>query len=59
MEGFRDLSMVITVFSVLPLLVARLAVQNSETQQADRRRLLLATATEQADDLISILTPAW
>lgn len=58
MEGYRDISMVITIFSVLPLLVARLAVQNSETRLADRRRLLLATATEQADDLISILTPA-
>jgi PAS domain S-box-containing protein len=58
MEEFRDLSMVITIISVLPLLMARLAVQNSETRQADRRRLLLATATEQADDLISIMTPA-
>ena len=58
MEGFRDLSMVITIFSVLPLLVARLAVQSSDAHQADRRRLLLATATEQAGDLISIMTPA-
>jgi PAS domain S-box-containing protein len=58
MEGFRDLSMVITIFSVLPLLVARLAVQSSEAHQAERRRLLLATATEQAGDLISIMTPA-
>ena len=58
MEGFRDLSMVITIFSVLPLLVARLAVQSSEARQADCRRLLLATATEQSEDLISIMTPA-
>ncbi len=58
LEGFRDLSMVITIFSVLPLLIARLAVENSGARQADRRRLLLAAATEQADDLISIMTPA-
>ena len=57
LEGFRDLSMVITIFSVLPLLIARLAVENSGARQADRRRLLLAAATEQADDLISIMTP--
>ena len=58
LEGFRDVSLVITIFSVLPLLMARLAVENSATRQADRRRLLLATAIEQTDDLISILTPA-
>ena len=58
LEGFRDVSMVITIFSVLPLLIARLAVENSGARQADRRRLLLAAATEQADDLISIMTPA-
>jgi PAS domain S-box-containing protein len=57
LEGFRDLSMVITIFSVLPLLIARLAVENADAQRADRRRLLLAAATEQADDLISIMTP--
>jgi two-component system NtrC family sensor kinase len=50
--------MVITIFSVLPLLIARLAVENSGARQADQRRLLLAAATEQADDLISIMTPA-
>lgn len=57
LEGFRDVSMVITIFSVLPLLIARLAVENSGARQADHRRLLLAAATEQADDLISIMTP--
>jgi PAS domain S-box-containing protein len=58
LEGFRDLSMVITIFSVLPLLMARLAVENADAQHADRRRLLLAAATEQAGDLISIMTPS-
>jgi PAS domain S-box-containing protein len=58
LEGFRDISMVITIFSVLPLLIARLAVENSDARRADRRRQLLAAATEEADDLISIMTPA-
>jgi PAS domain S-box-containing protein len=58
LEGFRDLTMVITIISVLPLLMARLAVENSDARQADYRRLLLAAAIEQADDLISIMTPA-
>ena len=57
LEGFRDLSMVITIISVLPLLMARLAVENSDARRADGRRLLLAAAMEQADDLISIMTP--
>jgi PAS domain S-box-containing protein len=58
LEGFRDLTMVITIISVLPLLMARLVVENSDARQADYRRLLLAAAIEQADDLISIMTPA-
>ena len=58
LEGFRDLSLVITIFSVLPLLMARLAVENADAQHADRKRLLLAAATEQAGDLISIMTPS-
>ncbi|MGH9255501.1 MAG: hybrid sensor histidine kinase/response regulator [Vicinamibacterales bacterium] len=57
LEGFRDLSTAITIFSVLPLLMARLAVEHGEAQQADRKRRLLAAATEQADELISIMRP--
>ena len=57
LEEFRDLSTAITIFSVLPLLMARLAVEHGEAQQADRKRRLLATATEQADDLISVMRP--
>ncbi len=56
LEPFRDLFMVITVFSVLPLLLARLVVERGEARAADRRRRLLATAIEQADDQIAILT---
>jgi PAS domain S-box-containing protein len=57
LESFRDLSTAITIFSVLPLLMARLAVEHGEAQQADRKRRLLAAATEQADELISIIRP--
>jgi PAS domain S-box-containing protein len=54
LEGFRDLFTAITVFSVLPLLMARLAVERGEAQQADSKRRLLAAATEHADDLICV-----
>jgi PAS domain S-box-containing protein len=57
LEEFRDLSTAITIFAVLPLLMARLAVEHGEARQADRRRRLLAAATEQADELISIMRP--
>ena len=57
LEPYRDLSTAITILSVLPLLMARLAVEHGEAQQADRKRRLLAAATEQADELISIIRP--
>jgi PAS domain S-box-containing protein len=57
LEGFRDLFTAITVLSVLPLLMARLAVERGEARQSDSRRRLLAAATEQADDYLVILTP--
>ncbi len=56
LEAFRDLFTAITVFSVLPLLMARLAVERGEARSADSRRRLLAAAIEQADDQIAILT---
>jgi PAS domain S-box-containing protein len=55
LEAFRDLFTAITVFSVLPLLMARLAVERGEVRLADGHRRLLATAVEQADDQITIL----
>jgi len=58
LEGFRDLFTAITVFSVLPLLMARLAVERGEAQQADSKRRLLAAATEHADDLICVTSAA-
>ena len=54
-DGFRDLSTAVTIVSALPLLMARLAVERSDRQQADSRLWLIAAATEQADDLIFIL----
>jgi len=38
-------------------LMARLAVEHGEARQADGKRRLLAAATEQADELISIMRP--
>ncbi len=55
LDGFRDLSTSVTIVSALPLLMARLAVERSDRQQADSRLRLMAAATEQADDLIFIL----
>jgi PAS domain S-box-containing protein len=58
-----NLSMAVTVVSVLPLLMARLAVERAELRQvgaqlqkADRSVRLLAAAVEQADDLILVIS---
>ena len=56
-EGFRDLSTAITIISVLPLLVARIAAERVELQQAGSTMRLLAQVIEQAQDLIVVLTP--
>jgi PAS domain S-box-containing protein len=56
LEGFREVFTAITIFSILPLLMARLAVERGDAQQADGKRKILAAATEQAEDLISIVT---
>jgi len=59
----RDLSMAVTVVSVLPLLMARLAVERSELRdvgaelkKADAKIQLLAAAVEHADELVVIMT---
>jgi PAS domain S-box-containing protein len=54
--GSRDLSTAVTIVSVLPLLLARLAVERAELRRTDDRLRLLAAAVEQADELILILT---
>ena len=56
-SGFRDLSTAMTFISVLPLLVARIAAERAELQQADGTMRLLTQVIEQAQDLILVLTP--
>ena len=56
-DGFRDLSTAATLISVLPLLVARIAAERAELQQAGSTTQLLADVIEQAQDLILVMTP--
>jgi PAS domain S-box-containing protein len=56
-KGFRDLSTAVTLVSVLPLLIARIAAERAELQQASSTTKLLAQVIEQARDLILVLTP--
>jgi len=56
-SGFRDLSTAVTLISVLPLLIARIAAERSELQQAGTTTKLLADVIEQAQDLILVMTP--
>jgi PAS domain S-box-containing protein len=55
-SGFRDLSTAITIISVLPLLVARIAAERAELQQAGATMRLLAAVIEQTTDLILVMT---
>jgi len=55
-RSFRDLSTAVTLISVLPLLVARIAAERAELQQASTTTKLLAEVIEQARDLILVLT---
>jgi PAS domain S-box-containing protein len=55
-NGFRDLSTAITIISVLPLLVARIAAERAELQQAGATMRLLAQVLEQTKDLILVMT---
>jgi PAS domain S-box-containing protein len=57
LPGFRDLSTAVAMISVLPLLVARIATERAELQQASSTTRLLAEVIEQAQDLILVLTP--
>src|SRR5437667_4884279 len=56
-QGFRDMSTAITIISVLPLLVARIAAERVELQQAGSTMRLLALVIEQTQDLILVMTP--
>ena len=55
-NGFRDLSTAITIISVLPLLVARIAAERAELQQAGATMRLMVQVIEQAKDLILVMT---
>ncbi len=52
---FRDLSSAVAIVSVLPLLVARIAVERAEMQQASGTTRLLAEVIEQTQDCIIVL----
>jgi len=53
---YRDLSMAVTVVSVLPLLMARLAVARTDLHHADGKARLFSGAVEQAADLIWVFS---
>ena len=55
-KGFRDLSTAITIISVLPLLVARIAAERAELQQAGATMRLMAQVIEQTDELVLVMT---
>ena len=55
---FRDVTTAVTVISVLPLLIARIAAERAELQVASGTTRLLAQVIEQAQDLMLVLTPA-
>ena len=56
-KTFRDLSTAVTIVSVLPLLVARIAAERAELQQAGSTVRLMGQVIEQAADLIIVVTP--
>jgi len=56
LESFRDLSTAVTIISVLPLLVARIAAERAEMQQAGGTMRILNQVIEQARDSILVLT---
>jgi PAS domain S-box-containing protein len=55
-KGFRDLSTAIAIISVLPLLVARIAAERAELQQAGATMRLMAQVIEQTDELVLVMT---
>jgi PAS domain S-box-containing protein len=56
LNGFRNLSTAITIISVLPLLVARIAAERAELQQAGATMRLMSQVIEQTQDLILVFT---
>jgi PAS domain S-box-containing protein len=56
MDNFQDLSTAVGVVSVLPLLMARLAVERAELRQVDAKLRLMGAAVEEAGELILIVS---
>jgi PAS domain S-box-containing protein len=54
LDAFQDLSMAVAIVSVLPLLMARLAVERAELRQVDAKLRLMGAAVEEANELIFI-----
>jgi PAS domain S-box-containing protein len=53
---FQNLSMAVAIVSVLPLLMARLAVERAELRQVDAKLRLMGAAVEEANELILIVS---
>jgi PAS domain S-box-containing protein len=56
LDTFQDLSMAVAIVSVLPLLMARLAVERAELRQVDAKLRLMGAAVEEANELIVIVS---
>ena len=55
-DTFQDFSMAVAIVSVLPLLMARLAVERAELRQVDAQLRLMGAAVEEANELIVIVS---
>jgi PAS domain S-box-containing protein len=53
---FQDFSIAVAIVSVLPLLMARLAVERAELRQVDAKLRLMGAAVEEANELIVIVS---
>jgi PAS domain S-box-containing protein len=56
MDNFQDLSTAVAIVSVLPLLMARLAVERAELRTVDAKLRLMGAAVEEAHELILIVS---
>ncbi len=56
LDNLQDLSMAVAIVSVLPLLIARLAVERAELRQVDAKLRLMGAAVEEAHELIAIVS---
>jgi PAS domain S-box-containing protein len=56
MDTFQDLSTAVAIVSVLPLLMARLAVERAELRTVDSKLRLMGAAVEEASELILIVS---